>query len=402
MPGIENKELLGRLLKSTIGVISRRTTEPYANMVVSRAISKLKIKYPFLNSVKIHIGDYSDIFDVVEINDSLNNVDFNDIGSAARDFMYRIIDSMGKDAGYYFIREIKEDLPYDYEKSIKEAGVDLDLLQMDFINDVKQDNKFAMKHDEILKYMISILYEELENQSGRSYAYDTLNEAVNRLSTEHEVLKYIKINDVRAIQNVDIVSIQKDVNSLEGSIVGAGIQKVIQEIFNQFDERKGFKFMDDLKNLINADYNIKLNQIGVDLGIIKLKQELVVKHVLKTLIDLLSNASTQSYAVLMINNILRNFDSKFTFLKEIEIDGLKYSEGEDGIIVPQNINEVRASELGRSLQRIIENISTNMGDDPGRTFIDRFKANLGKAYLLRIEELGVNLHMIELRNNMMF
>jgi hypothetical protein len=352
--------------------------------------------------VKVLIGDYNEIFDVVNIKDEINNVDYKKIGEASLEFMRDIIESMGKDAGYYFIREIKEDLPYDYEKSIKEAGVDLDLLQMDFINDVKQDNKFSIKHDEILKYMISILYEVLENQSGRSYAYDTISEAVNRLSTEHEILKYVKINDVRSIQNVDIVTVQKDVNSLEGILVGVGIQKVIQEIFNQFDERKGFLFMDKLKNLINADYNIKLNKIGVDLGIIKLKQELVLKHVLKTLIDLLSNASTQSYAVLMVNNILRNFDNKFIFLKEVKIDGLKYSQGEDAIIIPQNINSVRASELGRSLQRIIENISTTMGDEPGKNFINRFKNNLGKAYILRIEELGVNLHMIELRNNLMF
>ena len=399
MPQIENKELLGRLLKSTIGVISRRTSEPYANMVISSAINKLKIKYLFLNSVKIIIGDYNEIFDVVEINDNINNVDIKEIGEASREFMVKIIQSMGKDAGYYFIREIKEDLPYDYEKSIKELGVDLDLLQMEFIDDVKQENKFGVKNDEILKYMMSVLYELLERDSGRSFSFETLNEVVTRLSIEQEALKYVKINDVRSIQNIDVVTVDKSVNSMESTDVGSAIQKVIQEIFNQFDERKGFLFMDNLKNLINADYNIKLSQIGVDLGIIKLKQELVMRHVLKTLIDLLSGASTPSYAVLMVNNILRNFDTKFSFLKEVKIDSLKYSQGEDGIIIPSDINQVRASELGRSLQRIIENISTAMGEDPGRSFIDRFKSNLGKAYILRIEELGVNLHMIELRNN---
>ncbi len=402
MPEIENKELLGRLIKSTIGVISRRTSEPYANMVISDAIKKLKMRYLFLSNVKILVGEYNEIFDVVQIKDAINNVNYKEIGKVSREFIEKIMAAMGKDAGYYFIREIKEDLPYDYEKTIKESGVDLDLLQMHFINDVKQENRYTVKHDEILKYITSILYEILERDSGRTFAYETLEEVVSRLTIEYEVLKHIKINDVRSIQNVDIVTVNKEVNSLEASVVGAGIQKVIQEIFNSFDERKGFLFMDNLKNQINADYNIKLNQLGVNLRIIKLKQELVVKHVLKTLIDILSSASTPSYAVLMVNNILRNFDTKFSFLKDVKIDGLKYSQGEDGIIVPQNINSVRASELGRSLQRIIENISTSMGTEPGRNFVDRFKSSLGKAYLLRIEELGVNLHMIELRNNLVF
>ena len=402
MPEIENKELFGKLLKSAIGVISRRTSEPYANMVINNAIKKLKVKYLFLNYVKIIIGEYNEIFDVVEIDDDINHVAIKEIGEASHDFMQIIIGEMGKDAGYYFIREIKEDLPYDYEKTIKELGLNLDLIQLDFISDVKQDLKFRIKNDEILKYMISVLYELLERDSGRTFAYETLYEVTNRLCIEYEVLKYIKINDVRSIQNVDIVTIDKVANSLESSVAGLGIQKVIQEIFNEFDERKGFLFIDNLKNLINADYNIKLSEMGVDLGIIKLRQELVVRHVLKTLVDILSDSSTQSYAVLMVNNILRNFDAKFSFLKEVKIDGLKYSQDEDGIEVPAGIDSVRASELGRSLQRIIENISNAMGEEPGRTFIGRFKRNLGKAYLLRIEELGVNLHMIELRANLTF
>jgi len=372
MPEIENKELFGRLLKSTIGVISRRTSEPYANMVISSAIKKLRIKYLFLNYVKIIIGEYTEIFDVVEIDDDINHIAIEEIGKASHAFIQIIIGEMGKDAGYYFI------------------------------SDVKQDLKFRIKNEEILKYMISVLYELLERDSGRTFAYETIYEAANRLCIEYEVLKYVKINDVRSIQNVDIVTIDKTVNSLESSVVGLGIQKVIQEIFNGFDERKGFLFIDNLKNLINADYNIKLSEIGVDLGIIKLKQELVVRHVLKILVDILSDSSTQSYAVLMVNNILRNFDAKFSFLKEVKIDGLKYSQGEDGIEVPIGIDSIRASELGRSLQRIIENISNAMGDEPGRTFIERFKHNLGKAYLLRIEELGVNLHMIDLRNSLTF
>lgn len=402
MREIENRELLGRIIKSTIGVISRRTSEPYANMVIINAIKRLRMRYLFFNHVKILSGEYNEIFDVVKIEQEINQVESEEIGKAAKDFIQIIMDEMGKDAGYYFIREIKEDLPYDYERSIKSVGLDLDVLQLNFISDVKQDLKYGIKNDEILKYMVSVLYELLERDSGRSFAYETLNDVTNRLNIEHEVLKYIKVNDVRSIQNVDIVTVDKSVNSLEPTVIGSGIQKIIQEIFNSFEERKGFIFIDNLKNLINADYNVKLKEIGVDLSIIKLKHELILRHVLKTLIDILSDASTPSYAVLMVNNILRNFDSKFSFLKEVKIDGLKYSQNEDGIVVPPDINSVRASELGRSLQRIIENISNSMGDEPGRNFIERFKRGLGKAYILRIEELGVNLHMIELRNNLLF
>ncbi len=44
----------------------------------------------------------------------------------------------------------------------------------------------------------------------------------------------------------------------------------------------------------------------------------------------------------------------------------------------------------------------SLGENAGRNFINRLKKRLGKAYLLRIEEMGINLYMIELRHNLMW
>jgi len=402
MPQIENKDLLGTILRSTIGVISRRTSEAYALVVVGTAIKTLGEKYIFLNYVKIQNTQFHEISDVVEINDSIKDIEVEDMGTALNEFVQNITVSMGKDAGYYFIKEIKEDLPYDHETKFKEVGFDLDYLQLDFITKIRQNNFYEIQNSEILKHIITILFELMDKDSGRIFAYETLNELINRLSTQHDVLKYVKINDIRSIQGIDVVAIDKSLDTVDSNIVGAGIQKIIQEANNAMQEKGSHTFLENLKNWINADYNIKLRDMGVDLSVIKLKQELVVKHVLRSLVDILSDASTQSYAVLMVNNAIKSFELQYGFLRAVEIDSLKYAHGDDAVAVPEEINEVRASDLGRSLQRIIENISISMGEDAGKNFVKRFRKRLGKAYVLRVEELGVNLHMIELRNNMMF
>jgi hypothetical protein len=61
---------------------------------------------------------------------------------------------------------------------------------------------------------------------------------------------------------------------------------------------------------------------------------------------------------------------------------------------------VRESELGRGLQKIMESLIKSLGDEAGHNFVEKFKKRLGKAYILRIEEIGVNLHMMELRQNL--
>ena len=94
--------------------------------------------------------------------------------------------------------------------------------------------------------------------------------------------------------------------------------------------------------------------------------------------------------------------NKDDYLKYINIDSTRYSEGIDAINVSSDLDSIRPSDLGRAIQRIIEIIVRSLGDEAGRDFINKFKDRLGKTYLLRIEEMGVNLHMIQLRKDMLW
>jgi uncharacterized protein (UPF0297 family) len=397
MPQLKNKEIFGRILRSTMGVIRRRTSEAYANVIIGRVIEQLSEKYNFLKHVKIQGVKYNEVFDIVKIGDELESVNIKEIASASKDFMASIASSMGKNAGYYFIREIKEDLPFDYERTIRDLGVNLDLIQMDFITDIKKTFKYKINNSDVMKYTFTLLFDILDRDIGRDAAYKILSELVERLCIEHQVLKYVKVNDIRSIQGVDIVTINKDIDVVASKEVGSSIQKIIQEVNNSLDEKDGFTFIEKLKNYLSGDYNFKLEDMGVNLEVIKLNQSLVVKHVVKALIDILSETSTESYAILVVDNVLRRLDKEIEFLKYVNIDSLHYSEGINAVNVPDEIDSVSSSELGRSLQRIIEDISVTMGEKAGRNFLDKFKERLGKAYILRIEEMGVNLYMIELR-----
>ena len=57
---------------------------------------------------------------------------------------------------------------------------------------------------------------------------------------------------------------------------------------------------------------------------------------------------------------------------------------------------------GRGIQKLIEKISSSLGEDAGQNFVERLKFRLGKAYVLKMEELGVNLHLVKLREDLVF
>ena len=402
MPQLENKEILERILRATIGVISRRTSEAYANVIIGNAVRKLENKYPFLKYVHIKGTQYTEIFEILTIDEEIENTDIKKIGESTKEFLESISRSMGKNAGYYFIKEIKEDLPYSYEQTIKNLGIDLDFLQLEFITEIKDTYKFLIENHDILKNTFKTIFEILDKNLGRDTAFKLLNEFVSRLNIEYPVLKYIKINDIRYIQNIDVITVNQEVDKVQPKKVGAAIQKCVQELNYYIIEKNNFSLIDKLKNSFNADYLFKLGEIDVNFDIIQLKQTLVVKHILKALVDILSDSSSESYAILMVNNVLRNYEEKFNFLKNIRIAGIRYSKGLDQVFVPSEIDKVRQSDLGRSIQKILEVIVESLGDEGSKYFIDKLKERLGKAYLLRIEEIGVNLHMIELKQNLIW
>ncbi|MCK4902928.1 MAG: hypothetical protein KAS76_06160, partial [Thermoplasmatales archaeon] len=234
MPQFENIAILGRILRTTIDVISRRTSDAYANVIIGNAIKDLAKKYNFLDYVKIQGIQYTEVFDVIDIGTEINNVDLKEIGKAANEFLENIIGSMGKNAGYYFLKEIKEDMSSEYGAIIKEIGVDLDFLQLKFHAELKQFSRLQTKNSEMLRNFTNILFDILDKDYGRTAAFITLNELVGRLGTEYETLRYVQINDIRSVQGVDIVTINSDVDKADSSEVGAAIQRIVQELNNYY------------------------------------------------------------------------------------------------------------------------------------------------------------------------
>ena len=400
MPQFKNIAILGRILRTTISVISRRTSDTYANVIIGNAIKDLAKKYNFLDYVEIQGTQYTEVFDIIDIDEEINNVDLKEIGKAANEFLEKITESMGKNAGYYFLIEIKEGMPFEYEEIIKGIGVDLDFLQLKFLTEVRQASRLQINISDLLRNLTKVLFDILDKDFGRDASFKTMSELVERLSTEYEILRYVKINDIRSVQGVDIVTINSDVNNADSPNTGAAIQRIVQELNNYYADKGGYNFIEKLKDRLNSDFIFQLEKIGINLGVVQLKKELVVKHVMIALVDVLSQSSNPSFSIMIINNVLKKFQEKFEFLDKIKIDSEQFSKGNDGVVVSPDIEAVNSSELGRGIQKVVEDLITSLGEDAGENFVEIFKKRLGKAYVLRIEEMGVNLHMMELKRNL--
>ena len=307
MPQLENSELIGRLIRAITFVLGRRTSDTYANVVIGDAIKELSVKYNFLNKVEIKRTKYRELSENLIIDSDIENIESKEVGKATKEFIEIIIKMMGKNAGYYFIKEIKEDLPYEYEQSIKKYDIDLDYLQSQFITDVKMSSKTGIKNSDVLSYSIQVISDILDRELGRNTSFSTISELVERLNTVYDVFKYVTINDIRVIQGVNILSIDPQVDSMDPRDIGNSIQKIVQELHDILGERAGESFITKFKNYFNTDYLFKLQEMGVNLDIIELKIEVVIKNVFKTLVNVLSDSSNHSNSIMLVDSVLRKY-----------------------------------------------------------------------------------------------
>ena len=135
---LEKSDVMNRLLQSIVKVISRRSSEDYALVMVGNTIKKLQDKYDFLNYIDIKATRYSEIENIVTIDSSINTVEPEEIGKAIQEIVGIIVTAMGKNAGFFFIKEVKNKIGPNYGLIIRDMGVDFDFMQFSFEVDKKQ------------------------------------------------------------------------------------------------------------------------------------------------------------------------------------------------------------------------------------------------------------------------
>jgi len=122
----------------------------------------------------------------------------------------------------------------------------------------------------------------------------------------------------------------------------------------------------------------------------------VVRHILQKLINISSRKTTKVQAITTMFESIKKLQSKYDFLKHIEIRDTRFLETEDPVTVMSDINNVKLNDVGKALHDIIKTINTNLGSGAGYYFIKELKNNIGENYFSAIEEMGLDFGVMQL------
>lgn len=124
----------------------------------------------------------------------------------------------------------------------------------------------------------------------------------------------------------------------------------------------------------------------------------IIKRVLFSLITVATPKTSDDYAWSAIKNILKTSENKYNFIRYIKIGDLESLGYKiDDIIITNDINQVHPNELGKAIQDIIDLLKRKLGKKAGYFFLQEFKQILGEQYHSIIKNMGVDLRLIELQ-----
>jgi len=93
------------MVRAIIDVLSRRTSEGYGLIVIGSVIEVMSGNYNFFKFVKIKGTRYTEVIDVLSVDDEINHIDEKEVGDGIKEFIENITTSMGKDAGYFLSKK---------------------------------------------------------------------------------------------------------------------------------------------------------------------------------------------------------------------------------------------------------------------------------------------------------
>jgi hypothetical protein len=125
----------------------------------------------------------------------------------------------------------------------------------------------------------------------------------------------------------------------------------------------------------------------------------VMKNVLKTLISISSRKTDLPYAIMTMEDLIKQLKPRYDFLKHVQINDDVYNEETANIIsVMSDINTVPPSEMGKALHAIIDSLNRSLGERAGHFFIKEIRTTLSDDYLSVMKTMGVDLGMMQLES----
>lgn len=398
MTSTSNLMVLERIIKTLIKNIGRRTSESFATVLIDKVLTDLKKKYTFLECISITNTQYSEGTNAISIQPEINAIEPTLFYKAIEEIIQKTVQHLERNADFYFIREFQQAIHDIDDFVLQEENINLGFMQHQYI--AYRKKALRIKNSQVMKYVFEALLRTLSYKTPIKQAFRNLVVLMEKLTSKYDFLDYIQLSEIQDSEDLFSIESQPDIDNIWSGQIANAIETIVEQIGKSSDWERYDVFLNDFKIELGRERLNELETIGVNFHriqseITRTKFDVLVEKILEVLIQIISEKTSQAFAIVIIDKILMELRKKYEILQSITIDKSQYSKGIESINILPTINLAEPYQLGKAMRDIIRFTRKNLGDE-AYNFIDDFKNKLGADYISEIEDLGVNLHFLEM------
>ena len=129
---------------------------------------------------------------------------------------------------------------------------------------------------DIVRDILTNLCNTVGNITTRNFAVALVDIITNTLKKRYTFLEYISYNTDHNAE--ELVIVDSKINFIDSMFIGRAVEAIIKVICLDLRDKAGLNFINDLEKNINQDIRYGLNDIGIDLALLKVQQHYLYRQ----------------------------------------------------------------------------------------------------------------------------
>jgi len=133
----------------------------------------------------------------------------------------------------------------------------------------------TIQNSDILRRTIYSLVYVARLKTSRDYAWSIIKKLLLDLKSNHDFLKYVTIGEIKSLKDcIEDISVMSEINQIESNRIGKAIQEIVDTYKTKMGKKAGYFFLNEFKEILGEEYYKILKEIGVDLRLIDLQNQI--------------------------------------------------------------------------------------------------------------------------------
>jgi len=437
---MENTEILSRVIESYLTALGNSTSQDFSIKTFNYILDKHREVYSFLEylsvgknpldeSIKIDVENVSELkyAKTSNISDFLEIVFkevFKEVIQDERFYstdLESIIQNVKKDVG-----DLLEELGVriKWRLVVQGAHAELGVSSAEVTVDITRKKSQIL--EPLINSIIDLVYEGmLKKEKKRKDAVEVVVEVIKKIEKKYDFFGSMLVEDIDKEQedyNIktqwtieDVFFFNSDdsyavkaiprIDEVDDADYAKAMTEFILEVGSYINVQEKPFFIDKLKNFMNQTSLEDFLEIGINLDEIEetFKNQGyndIIKRTFSALINIIQAKTSTSFAVAALDTIIdsmRNMENA-SIVDHIIVNKSKYDAGLEAIRINPEINNENPYKIAKFIGYMLKKTQENRKNHSEKvSFINDLKLEMGERYFAELDNMGVNVHIIDMR-----